>query len=139
MDFFAQQERARRQTRLLIVYFILSVAVVVALIYLVVGSLILAYRESASYRSVLLNAVVPVLDALARMLMHPLDYLKWVWRFPLFLQIAFLTVLSISLGSLYKIRRLSKGGAAVAELLGGRRVDSNPNDPDEQTLRHVVE
>src|SRR5439155_15162954 len=30
-------------------------------------------------------------------------------------------------------------GAAVAELLGGRRLNSNPNDPDEQKLRHVVE
>src|SRR6266480_1040461 len=130
MDFMAQQERARRQTRLLLVYFFLAVAVVVGLIYLVLASLILSYRESPLYPSGLLNVVVPVFDLFARMFMHPLEYLKWVWRPYLFLQTASCTLLSISLGSFYKIRRLSRGGAVVAELLGGRRLDSNPNDPD---------
>ena len=139
MDFLAQQERARRQSRVLAANFTLSVAIVLALVCLVLGSLILSYRESPGYRSSLLKVVVPPLNALARMLMHPLDYLVWVWRFPLFLQIASCTVLSVSLGSLYKTRRLSKGGAGVAELLGGRRVECDPRDADEQKLRNVVE
>ena len=139
MDFFAQQARARRQTRLLIVYFILSVAVVVALIYLLLASLVLTYRESPAYPSSLLNLVVPLFDLLARALSAPFACMKWVWRPPLFLSIASWTLLGISLGSLYKIRCLSQGGAVVAELLGGRRVESNPNDLEEQRLRHVVE
>ena len=139
MDFFAQQERARRQTRLLMVYFILSVAVVVALVYLVFASLISGYGESPAYPSGLLKVVVPVFDLFARMLMHPLAYLKWVWRPHLFLSIASWALLSICLGSFYKIKRLSKGGSAVAELLGGRPVKSNPDEPDERRLRHVVE
>jgi Zn-dependent protease with chaperone function len=42
-------------------------------------------------------------------------------------------------GSLLKIRRLAAGGCGVAELLGGRRIEPGPTDPDEQKLRNVVE
>jgi len=139
MDFLAQQARAQRQTRWLVIYFLLSVSAVVALVYLVLASLILSYHESPEYRFTLLNVVVPVLNLFARVLLHPWDYLKWIWRPHLFLQIASWTLLGISLGSLYKIRRLSAGGAVVAELLGGRRVETDSQEPDEQKLRHVVE
>ena len=139
MDFFAQQERARRQTKLLMIYFVLSVAVVVSLIYLVLASLILTYRESPSYRSGTLAVVVPLFDLAGRVLTAPGHFLAWVWRPQLFLYLAFWVLLSIFLGSFYKIRRLARGGAVVAELLGGRRVESNPGEPGERKLRHVVE
>jgi Zn-dependent protease with chaperone function len=43
------------------------------------------------------------------------------------------------LGGGYKMRQLSGGGTAVAELLGGRLLDLNTDDPDERRLLNVVE
>src|SRR5207244_606522 len=42
-------------------------------------------------------------------------------------------------GCFYKIRLLSEGGPAVAELLGGRRVNENTSNANERILRDVVE
>ena len=65
-----------RRTRLLVIYSVLSVAAVVALIYLVLASFILSHRESPDYRFGLLNLVVPLLDLFARIVLHQLAYLK---------------------------------------------------------------
>ena len=66
-------------------------------------------------------------------------YLRWTWDPRLFAGFAAGFVLTIALGSLYKIRQLAAGGPAVAELLGGRQVEPDSAEPDEQKLRNVVE
>jgi Zn-dependent protease with chaperone function len=45
----------------------------------------------------------------------------------------------VLIGSIYKIIVLSKGGEKVAEMLGGKPVDPNTNDPDKRRLLNVVE
>jgi hypothetical protein len=45
MDFFEQQERSRRQTRWLLAYFALAVAVIIALGYIVFASLTLPFLK----------------------------------------------------------------------------------------------
>ncbi len=45
----------------------------------------------------------------------------------------------IALGSLFKVVQLSRGGAAVAELMGGRLVEAGAADPLERRLLNVVE
>ena len=72
-------------------------------------------------------------------LIHPLDVLERFWNPHLFCWITVGTLISIAAGCLYKIRLLAGGGPAVAELLGGRRIETNPADPDEKRLRDVVE
>ena len=72
-------------------------------------------------------------------MLRPLDYLRWTWEPRLFAEFALAAALVITLGGLYKIRQLAAGGPMVAELLGGRRVEPNPTEPDEQKLRNVVE
>ena len=42
-------------------------------------------------------------------------------------------------GSAFKTLQLASGGSAVAELLGGRLIDSNTSDADERKLLNVVE
>ncbi len=42
-------------------------------------------------------------------------------------------------GTAFRTAQLRKGGAAVAELLGGRRVDPGTRDPKERQLMNVVE
>lgn len=49
------------------------------------------------------------------------------------------TLFIIGMGSLYKTMQLRKGGAALAERLGGSLVPPNTNDPDLKKLRNVVE
>ncbi len=49
------------------------------------------------------------------------------------------TLLLIGLGALYKMAQLSDGGSAVAEQLGGRRVDPDTTRLEERRLLNVVE
>jgi len=70
---------------------------------------------------------------------RPFHYWRWLWNPWLALGISLGTLISIALGSLYKLHQLSAGGSALAEWLGGRRVATDTADLDEQRLRHVVE
>lgn len=49
------------------------------------------------------------------------------------------TLAVIFTGSAFKTLQLASGGSAVAELLGGRLIDSNTSDTDERKLLNVVE
>jgi Zn-dependent protease with chaperone function len=139
MDFFDRQARARKQTRRLIWLFGLAVLVVVVLNYLIFGTLIQAFYKPAPemkrFPSFFLNLLLLAGD----LVVYPREYLRWLWDLKLACWVTLGTLTSIALGCLYKIRQLSAGGSAVAELLGGRCVESSTSDPDEQRLRHVVE
>ena len=108
MDFFERQDRAHRNTKLLIVYFTLGVALLVMAVYAVV---VLVFANSSH---------------------------QW-WHPKLFLGSAAATIAVVSIGSLYKTMELSRGGSAVAEMLGGRPVNPGTTDPDERKLLNVVE
>jgi len=49
------------------------------------------------------------------------------------------TLAVIFTGSIFKTLQLASGGSVVAELLGGRLIDSNTSDTDERKLLNVVE
>jgi Zn-dependent protease with chaperone function len=49
------------------------------------------------------------------------------------------TLAVILVGSAFKTLQLASGGSVVAELLGGRLIDSNTSDTDERKLLNVVE
>jgi Zn-dependent protease with chaperone function len=57
----------------------------------------------------------------------------------LFLAVAAGMGLLIGGGATFRTAQLRKGGGAVADLLGGRRVDPGTTDPKEQMLLNVVE
>ena len=110
MDFFAHQDRARRQTSLMLILFAAAVLAIVAALYKVIGFLLLFKGRPSGSDPQLLGIVAAVVMTL------------------------------IGLGSLYKIRQLRQGGgAAVAELLGGRPVAADTVDGHEQRLLNVVE
>src|SRR5512133_62157 len=110
MDFFAHQDRARRQTGLMLILFAVAVAAIIGALYKVVGFLMLYRGGPARFDPRLLGYVAA----------------------------AVLTL--VGLGCLYKIRQLRRGGgAAVAELLGGRLVAGDAADGHEQRLLNVVE
>lgn len=117
MDFFERQEIARRNTRWLIVYFILAVLGTVIAIHFAVG-LAFSYEQSDASRGLDLSPL---------------------WDPQFFLAIFLGTIAVVAIGSTYKIAQLAGGGSTVAEMLGGRPVAANTTDPGERKLLNVVE
>jgi Zn-dependent protease with chaperone function len=141
MDFFDQEAHARKQTRRLIWLFGLAVLVVVALTNLALAMVIHAFKHPL-FPGVWWNPfifLITLLDLCGEAVVFPMELLKLIWNPYLFCWVTLVSLTSVALGSLYKIRLLSAGGSAVAELLGGRQIESNPSDLDEKTLRDVVE
>jgi len=112
VNFFEHQERARRQTRRMLLLFALAVAAIVAAVDLVV---LLALGIDSAQRA----------DG------------GIAWR-GLFTISAFVA-LTIALGSLYRIASLRGGGAIVARALGGVPVGGDSGDFAYRRLRNVIE
>ncbi|MEM6822363.1 MAG: M48 family metallopeptidase [Verrucomicrobiota bacterium] len=140
MDFFEQQDQARKKSHLLVVYFFAAALLTMLALYgVTAGAFAYARHDAdpggdfeggklprtATYGS-LLNATLPLHDNL------PLD-LDLI--FTVFLS----TGLIILLGSGVKTYQLSQGGRAVATMLGGRRIQPNTTDTQEQMLLNIVE
>ena len=139
MDFFEQQDHARRQTRWLLAYFAAAVLVIVVLAYVIFASLVLPFLKPLPHGPRIHSIPISICWLVGEAVLHPGNYLRWTWDPRLFAGFAAGAALTIALGSFYKIRQLAAGGPVVAELLGGRRVEASPSEPDEQRLRNVVE
>src|ERR1700733_5467941 len=107
MDFFAQQDRARRKTKWLILYFTLAVISMIVMIY-GVAVFASAYAE-ARHHHYNYDADQPPFT---------------LWDPVLFAGVALGTIVVIFCGSAYKTMALGGGGGAVAESLGVRLVAS---------------
>jgi Zn-dependent protease with chaperone function len=118
VDFFERQEKARHNTTLLVVYFVVAVAVLVGAVYLVVA---------------LIFGGIELKNATDETTAVPWSHAK------MFLATAAGTLGVISAGSFFKTLSLARGGRAVAELLDGRLVNSNSTDAHERKLLNVVE
>jgi Zn-dependent protease with chaperone function len=119
MDFFQNQEVARKKTGLLIVYFLVAVILIIATIYVVIAAVLhMGDPEAQPGEAVSLSAL---------------------WDPQLFGAVAMGTAALISGGSLYKIASLSGGGHTVAELMGGKLLHPQTTDPDERRILNVVE
>ena len=139
MDFFDQQERARRQTGLLLAYFAAAVAVILVLAYLIFASLVLPFLKPLPHGPSIHNVLISAFWLLGEAIYHPVYYLRWTWDPSLFAGFVVGAALIILAGSLWKIRQLASGGPAVAESLGGRCVAPDSTELDDQKLRNVVE
>ncbi len=140
MDFFDRQEQARKQTRRLIFLFGFAVLAVIALTYFILANLILAFsKPTPGFGRTILPLFTTLLELFAEAVMHPWAYLHWLWDGWLAGWITLGCLVSMAGGCLYKLHQLSAGGAAVAELLGGRPVAVKPENLEEQQFRHVVE
>ena len=119
MDFFEHQDKARKNTKILVVYFVIAVACIIASVY--IASLLIFYGAHAKQQP------ATQLPELA------------LWDPNLFLYVVLGTLGVVIIGSLYKTAALARGGSAVAESLGGRLVNPNTTHPDERKLRNVIE
>ncbi len=120
MDFFERQDQARRNTKLLVVYFVLGVALLIVAVY---------------------AATLVIFTGVASRHHHAYDEQVQfaLWNPQLFFGAALGTLAVIALGSGFKTLELAQGGSTVATMLGGRLVDPSTTDPDERKLRNVVE
>lgn len=116
MDFFKRQEIARKKTGRLVVYFVISVFLIIGAVYFAV-ILFLKYLEKKEKFSFTI---------------------AW-WDDSLFIGITVFTLCIVSLGTLYKIWQLRKGGRKIAEMLGGRPLSPDTKIPEERRLLNVVE
>lgn len=109
MEFYEAQDRARRKTRLLIFLFTLAVLAIIAIVYIVVYALTRRGGPGVGLDLGLLGLVAGGVIVL------------------------------VGSGSGFRVSQLRRGGPAVAELLGGRRVEPGTSDPGERRLYNVVE
>ena len=120
MNFYARQANAHRQTRLLVVLFVLAVIAIVAAVNFVVSDRPRHFRLRAS----------------ATLAGH-----FWIGARPGTVSASLRCWCSRwwDLASLYKTMLLRSGGGVVAKSLGGDRVDRGTSDPLRQRLHNVVE
>jgi Zn-dependent protease with chaperone function len=118
MDFFASQDTARKNTKVLVFYFALAVVLIVAAVYF---TTLFIFQGAISIQ----DKGGP----------QPLS----LWNLKIFLGAAGGTLAVILCGSLFKSAQLASGGSAVAESLGGRLLNSNTREPYERKLLNVVE
>ena len=128
MDFFEAQARAKKRTARLVALFALAVAGTVLAGYF---ATVFALRQSDAYGSRRGRQRYESYSA-AR---PPAP----LWQPQLFAGVTMATLAVIGLASLYKWNEFSGGGSAVAESVGGRRVDPHTTDTAERRLLNVVE
>lgn len=116
MDFFEAQARAKKRSGRLVALFVLAVLGTILAAY-IAGLFLLRYMGD-EYGSMVREGL---------------------WHPRLFLGITGGTLLVVGCASLFKWQQYSAGGSAVAENLGGRRVDPRTTDLNEKRLLNVVE
>ena len=115
MNFFEQQDHAKRRTKILILLFAVSILLLIAGMYLSLAYLITLKMPEAGKE------------------------IPSMWNPQLMLWVVLGNGLVIGLGSLSKIIELRGGGVRVAEMLGGRLIHAETEDPKERQLMNVVE
>jgi len=113
MDFFEAQDRAKQNTTKLVLLYLTAVIGIILSIYFV--SLLVFHSQVTG-----------------------LDRANW-WQPGWFTAVTVIVMIIIASGSLFRISQLRKGGAAVAELLGGRKVEPSTTDTNERRLINIVE
>jgi len=126
MDFFEAQARAKQRTSRLVALFGLAVSGTIAAAYCA-AILILHFTVGNPEKRARYGDYDPRGEAL--------DF----WQPRILGLVGSGTLLVVAAASLYKWREYSAGGSAVAESVGGRRVEPNTTDLHERRLLNVVE
>ena len=123
MDFFTAQEHARRKTWHLVVLLVLAVLalIVVTSLAISIALHLMNGGQSGAQTSLSTQGMWSALSV------------------ELIAGVAIAVLAVVVLGGLFKQRQLSGGGRAVAEALGGREINLNTHDADEQRILNVVE
>ena len=118
MNFFEQQDRARKNTWLLIALFSAAVLCIIGLTVALIAVSFWGFGQSTSINST--------------------SYLQQFDSTTL-LKTAAAVIAVIACVIFFKRMQMSRGGPSVAEMLGGRPIDKDTANPNEQILLNVVE
>jgi Zn-dependent protease with chaperone function len=117
MDFFARQDQSRTRSLYLTSLFVLAVVCVAVAVCFAIQLALYLSRDTLSISR---------------------NGFSW-FDLRLFVPVMLVTLGVITLGSLFKMLQLKKGGSYVAENLGGRRVSGLSAGREEKRLLNVVE
>lgn len=123
MNFFEHQDRARRNTRYLILLLVAAVLSLVAITTLFFATF--AYLSNGQHQSE-----------------PPITHWQGIMQAlkpEMFLWIAVGVGFVVVLGSFFRFVQLRGGGKAVAEAMGGKLLAGNTTDPDERKILNIVE
>ena len=148
MDFFGQQDVARRKTSRLVFYFVLATIATIIAVHVAaagIGSLLYEYtgpksdyRNHSSYNGYGSDGYGYGVNTNVDQVKHN-SFKALLFDPMLFLATAGITTLVVVGGSAYKTLELSGGGEAVASMMGGRRIQSNTSHLGERQLLNIVE
>ena len=116
MNFFEQQDAARRQTTRLVVLFLLAVVAIVVAVNIVSALAFVGISADTATGGARVNA--------------PASFYAIV---------TLATLALIAGGSLVQILSLARGGASLARMMGARPISAQSSDPAERRLLNVVE
>jgi Zn-dependent protease with chaperone function len=119
MNFFKAQDKARRNTKRLVFLFILAVISLVILTNLLLIGVVTFMDTGESDSFITVFKIYFTQDAV--------------------IVISIGVSLLIILGSIYKVSALSKGGQAIAEMLGGQLIPQSTANHEERRLLNIVE
>lgn len=122
MDFFSRQEQSRRTTKYLVLLFVLAFSSIALVTAAALGAIF----------GFLPDFNTPLLSTTAGSRAGVLDLGR-------FLGVVGATAALMLVASLYRSATLSKGGARVAQMLGGTEVRTDSSDPSQQRLINIVE
>jgi Zn-dependent protease with chaperone function len=127
MDFFEAQARAKKRTSRLVVLFLLAVAGTIAAAYF---AAVFALNQTEDDRAVDFGSPAYAYASTAP---------PSLWQPQVLAVVGLGTLLIVGLASLFKWSQFSAGGSAVAESVGGRKVDPHSTDLIERRQLNVVE
>lgn len=126
MDFFEAQARAKKRTSRLLLLFGLAVGGTIIAAY--VAAVVILHLMGANEEQ---RALYGDYDPRAHAVVP--------WQPGLLALVTGGTLIVVGFASLYKWKQYSAGGGAVAESMGGRRVEANTTNLHERKLLNVVE
>lgn len=119
MNFFQYQEKARKNTALLLFLFGVAVAGIIMATYVAIALAWLSLAQQGR------RGFIPAEPDL--------------WEPRLFVAVMCAVLVIVGFGTIVKLMQLRSGGRAVAESVGGRIVDANLAGPQERKVLNVVE
>jgi Zn-dependent protease with chaperone function/uncharacterized tellurite resistance protein B-like protein len=125
MNFFAQQDRARKNTFWLVILLIIAVACLIIMTVLVVALMLYFFQQPHL-------STTAVQKSLAQHIGH-------VFRSDFIFYAAGGVLTVVATASFYKLVELGGHGSKIAEALGGKKIQPNSLDADERKALNVVE
>lgn len=123
MDFYSAQDLARRNTRLLVLWFSLAVIVLIGITNVLIAMLVYSFQMGSAYTS------------------GPDVFYGFIQAFSweTFGLVSLGVIATVFVVILFKWAQLSAGGKSVAERLGGQRIMPHTDEPAERRCLNVVE